>query len=140
MFQDAFSLLAYSNPWASPLGWQLCPSRRESVCAALNSAILGKTLVCSFIITGIIHPQFSVFFRIDDLLVAAAAGGVHSTCLRTTPPDVQFIPWSVCVCQCGRCSHPAAAPLTTTNSSAVLFFERLNSTAPKLHPPTDTHT
>ena len=42
IFQDAFSLLAYSNPWASPLGWQLCPSRRESVCAALNSAILGE--------------------------------------------------------------------------------------------------
>lgn len=41
-FQDAFSLLAYSNPWASPLGWQLCPSRRETICAALNSAILGK--------------------------------------------------------------------------------------------------
>lgn len=41
MFQDAFSLLAYSNPWSSPMGWQLCPSRREIVCAALNSAILG---------------------------------------------------------------------------------------------------
>lgn len=41
-FQDAFSLLAYSNPWSSPMGWQLCPSRREIVCAALNSAILGK--------------------------------------------------------------------------------------------------
>lgn len=39
--QDAFSLLAYSNPWSSPMGWQLCPSRREIVCAALNSAILG---------------------------------------------------------------------------------------------------
>uniref|UniRef100_A0A336LYB1 CSON004347 protein n=1 Tax=Culicoides sonorensis TaxID=179676 RepID=A0A336LYB1_CULSO len=40
MLEDAFSLLAYSNPWASPLGWQLCPSRRETICAALNSAIL----------------------------------------------------------------------------------------------------
>lgn len=40
--QDAFSLLAYSNPWSSPMGWQLDPSRREIVCAALNSAILGK--------------------------------------------------------------------------------------------------
>lgn len=40
MLEDAFSLLAYSNPWSSPLGWQLCPSRRETVCAALNSAIL----------------------------------------------------------------------------------------------------
>lgn len=40
MLEDAFSLLAYSNPWSSPLGWQLCASRRESICAALNSAIL----------------------------------------------------------------------------------------------------
>ncbi|VEN44987.1 unnamed protein product [Callosobruchus maculatus] len=40
MLEDAFSLLAYSNPWASPVGWQLEPSQRESVCAFLNSAIL----------------------------------------------------------------------------------------------------
>ncbi|XP_077298586.1 ran-binding protein M isoform X2 [Arctopsyche grandis] len=40
MLEDAFSLLAYSNPWASPVGWQLDPSRREPVCSALNSAIL----------------------------------------------------------------------------------------------------
>ncbi|XP_045527293.1 ran-binding protein 9 isoform X1 [Pieris brassicae] len=40
MLEDAFSLLAYSNPWDSPLGWQLEPVRREAVCEALNSAIL----------------------------------------------------------------------------------------------------
>ncbi|KAE8749592.1 hypothetical protein FOCC_FOCC003580 [Frankliniella occidentalis] len=40
MLQDAFSLLAYSNPWSSPVGWQLDPMQRETVCAALNSAIL----------------------------------------------------------------------------------------------------
>lgn len=38
--QDAFSLLAYSDPWSSPVGAQLDPVRREPVCAALNSAIL----------------------------------------------------------------------------------------------------
>ncbi|XP_041377161.1 ran-binding protein 9-like [Gigantopelta aegis] len=38
--QDAFSLLAYSDPWSSPVGYQLQPVQRESVCAALNSAIL----------------------------------------------------------------------------------------------------
>lgn len=43
MFQDAFSLLAYSNPWASPVGWQLDPAQRETVCASLNSAILGES-------------------------------------------------------------------------------------------------
>lgn len=40
MLEDAFSLIAYSNPWSSPLGWQLCPTKRERVCSALNSAIL----------------------------------------------------------------------------------------------------
>ncbi|OXU24220.1 hypothetical protein TSAR_006296, partial [Trichomalopsis sarcophagae] len=40
MLRDAFSLLAYSNPWNSPVGWQLDPQQRETVCAKLNSAIL----------------------------------------------------------------------------------------------------
>ncbi|KAL0279628.1 UNVERIFIED_CONTAM: hypothetical protein PYX00_001141 [Menopon gallinae] len=40
MLQDAFSLLAYSNPWNSPVGWQLEPIQRETVCSSLNSAIL----------------------------------------------------------------------------------------------------
>ncbi|KAJ8041219.1 Ran-binding protein 9 [Holothuria leucospilota] len=38
--QDAFSLLAYSDPWKSPVGYQLDPLLREPVCASLNSAIL----------------------------------------------------------------------------------------------------
>lgn len=42
MCEDAFSLLAYNVPAKSPVGWQLCPSGREGVCAALNSAILGE--------------------------------------------------------------------------------------------------
>ncbi|XP_063830919.1 ran-binding protein 9 [Ostrinia nubilalis] len=41
MLENAFSLLAYSNPWDSPVGWQLEPVRREYVSEALNSAILG---------------------------------------------------------------------------------------------------
>uniref|UniRef100_A0A646QHE9 Ran-binding protein n=1 Tax=Hemiscolopendra marginata TaxID=943146 RepID=A0A646QHE9_9MYRI len=40
MLQDAFSLLAYADPWNSPLGYQLDPVQREPACAALNSAIL----------------------------------------------------------------------------------------------------
>ena len=46
-FQDAFSLLAYSDPWNGPVGAQLDPVQREPVCAALNSAILGKSCRCS---------------------------------------------------------------------------------------------
>ncbi|CAH2089928.1 unnamed protein product [Euphydryas editha] len=40
MLEDAFSLLAYSNPWDSPNGWQLEPVWREPVCEAFNAAIL----------------------------------------------------------------------------------------------------
>ena len=48
VFQDAFSLLAYSDPWSSPVGCQLDPVQREPVCAALNSAILGEHLYLTF--------------------------------------------------------------------------------------------
>ncbi len=39
--QEAFSLLAYAEPWKSPVGGQLDPAGREPICDALNSAILG---------------------------------------------------------------------------------------------------
>lgn len=42
LFQDAFSLLAYSDPWNSPVGYQLDAIQREPVCSTLNSAILGR--------------------------------------------------------------------------------------------------
>jgi len=37
---DAYSLLAYTDPWNSPVGYQLDPVEREPICSALNSAIL----------------------------------------------------------------------------------------------------
>uniref|UniRef100_A0A665U2P5 RAN binding protein 9 n=1 Tax=Echeneis naucrates TaxID=173247 RepID=A0A665U2P5_ECHNA len=37
MRQDAFSLLAYSDPWNSPVGYQLDAIQREPVCSTLNS-------------------------------------------------------------------------------------------------------
>jgi len=40
MLEDAFALLAYPNPWESPVGWQLAASEREHVSAALNSTLL----------------------------------------------------------------------------------------------------
>ncbi|KAL2097701.1 hypothetical protein ACEWY4_006908 [Coilia grayii] len=40
MLRDAFSLLAYSDPWSSPVGYQLDSIQREPVCSTLNSAIL----------------------------------------------------------------------------------------------------
>ena len=40
--QEAFSLLAYSDPWTSPVGYLLDPLQREPICSSLNSAILGK--------------------------------------------------------------------------------------------------
>lgn len=43
--KDAFSLLAYSDPWSSPVGYQLDAIQREPVCSTLNSAILGGSAV-----------------------------------------------------------------------------------------------
>ncbi|RWS30571.1 ran-binding protein 9-like protein [Leptotrombidium deliense] len=40
LLQDAFSLLAYSDPLSSPVGWQLDASERENVCQQLNNAIV----------------------------------------------------------------------------------------------------
>lgn len=40
MLQDAFALLAYPDPWDSPVGWQLEVGQREQVSSALNSALL----------------------------------------------------------------------------------------------------
>ncbi|CAL8100848.1 unnamed protein product [Orchesella dallaii] len=40
LMENAFSLLAYADPWDSPVGLQLSSRQREPVCAALNSAIL----------------------------------------------------------------------------------------------------
>ncbi len=46
--QDAFSLLAYSDPWNCPMGQQLDPMQREAICSALNSAILGKAEITHY--------------------------------------------------------------------------------------------
>ena len=45
LFQDSFSLLAYTDPRSSPVGYLLDPLQREPVCSALNSAILGQPLI-----------------------------------------------------------------------------------------------
>jgi hypothetical protein len=39
-FQDAFAMLAYPDPWDSPVGWQLDADQREVVASSLNSALL----------------------------------------------------------------------------------------------------
>ena len=54
--QEAFSLLAYADPWNSPVGAQLEASGREPVCAALNSAILGMSPPASAF-TDNFHPE-----------------------------------------------------------------------------------
>jgi len=40
ILREAFSLLAYTDPWNSPVSGQLDPLQREPICAALNSKIL----------------------------------------------------------------------------------------------------
>ena len=67
LLQEAFSLLAYADPWSSPVGGQLEPSGRESVCAALNSAILGRlsTPALEWLSLTILIPQSPRTF-LDD--------------------------------------------------------------------------
>ena len=50
MLQEAFSLLAYADPWNSPVGAQLDPARRETICSALNSAILGRFRALEYVV------------------------------------------------------------------------------------------
>ncbi|KAJ3596302.1 hypothetical protein NHX12_002711 [Muraenolepis orangiensis] len=69
MLQDAFSLLAYSDPWSSPLGQQLDPMQRESLCSALNSAILalGQATECVQLMARVRSGSCS-FARVDNFL------------------------------------------------------------------------
>ena len=48
LLQDSFSLLAYKDPYDSPVNYLLKPSQRESDTAALNSAILSTKFVTLF--------------------------------------------------------------------------------------------
>ena len=57
VMQEAFSLLAYADPWNSPVGNQLEPAGREPVCAALNSAILGIHLLSMLPLTDSFEPE-----------------------------------------------------------------------------------
>ena len=58
--QDSFSLLAYTDPKTSPVGYLLDPIQREPVSAALNSAILGGLVEAgSLTRTEIRHLPFS---------------------------------------------------------------------------------
>lgn len=45
MVNDAFALLAYANPAASPLCYLMDTSEREPIAAAVNSTILGRRFV-----------------------------------------------------------------------------------------------
>lgn len=88
--QDAFSLLAYSDPKCSPLAHLLEPSQRETVSGAVNSAILGMH-------TGAFFPSHVVLLlqrrttcrairRSKCSLVTCT--NATSSCTRTTCPTV----------------------------------------------------
>ncbi|XP_039577177.1 ran-binding protein 10 isoform X2 [Passer montanus] len=73
MLQDAFSLLAYSDPWNCPVGQQLDPIQREPVCAALNSAILAPPRIKAWS-----HLQQPVPSWADDSKWMLGAEGCHA--------------------------------------------------------------
>ena len=64
MQQDAFALVAYPNPWESPLGWQLAPSEREQVCLQNIPPPLKVNLsaLCNVFGTGFLAGLFSADF------------------------------------------------------------------------------
>ena len=64
--QDAFSLLAYSDPASSPFSYQLNPVQREPVCTALNSAILGQSLSCPCLLLMMSFSLCSKSSRLND--------------------------------------------------------------------------
>ena len=70
MLQEAFSLLAYADPWNSPVGAQLDPARRETICSALNSAILGKSedysITCWLIPSTPVESRVFILLSMDD--------------------------------------------------------------------------
>uniref|UniRef100_A0A8C2YVS4 RAN binding protein 10 n=1 Tax=Cyclopterus lumpus TaxID=8103 RepID=A0A8C2YVS4_CYCLU len=78
MLQDAFSLLAYSDPWNCPVGQQLDPTQRESLCSALNSFLpdrrqpplmlaLGQATECVQLMARVRSGSCS-FARVDNFL------------------------------------------------------------------------
>lgn len=93
MLQDAFSLLAYSNPWNSPVGWQLEPVQRETVCSTLNSAILGMYGICI-----IVRQLFIRLCRDKQPAPAAPTGSGPGACLRAYPSHVQVRAGFMCLC------------------------------------------
>ena len=86
--QDAFSLLAYSDPGPSPVGWQLEQCEREKVSSALNSAILESKSLPG-------HPPLEVALGHSKYLLRSMASNDLGACAfahsmlqdSTTIPD-----------------------------------------------------
>lgn len=64
MLRDAFSLLAYHDPWNSPLGYLLDPSQREHASSLLNSAILESNNMPRISPLEVIYGQTSECMRL----------------------------------------------------------------------------
>ena len=80
LLQDAFSLLAYSDPWSSPVGWQLEHQERESVSAALNSAILESKQLPG-------RPPLEVALSHTKQLLKSMAGNELGACAFANTDD-----------------------------------------------------
>lgn len=81
ILQEAFSLLAYADPWKSPVAKQLDTSGREAVCHSLNSAILESKNLPG-------RPPLEVSVAHSRLLVKLMANKDLGACAFA---DTQFI-------------------------------------------------
>lgn len=124
-FQEAFSLLAYSNPWASPVGKQLSPSKREPICAKLNSAILGKNFYRPRLPMN--HKVYCLRFRINELRNETAHRIQLSARSPTAPRDVQLKLGLICVREYKWNIKALSLTLTLGSRSIIFFFGCLNN-------------
>lgn len=133
LLQDAFSLLAYSDPWNSPVGYQLDAIQREPVCSTLNSAILGRSSVrpadtslsSSLLFVCLLSPVLMVFFLLfllflsrDSQPAQAAPPGPGRGSGRPVPRH-HGTNWQrlLRLCLCGRL--PALALYTHTHTHTL---------------------
>ncbi|XP_055343672.1 ran-binding protein 9-like isoform X2 [Paramacrobiotus metropolitanus] len=76
LLSDAFSFIAYEDPWKSPNRHMLEQLQREPVCAALNSAILGADRQSS-------HPALKIIVahlkRLFPLMAKKGSGAIAFT-------------------------------------------------------------
>lgn len=122
LLHDAFSLLAYTDPSTSPVGYLLDPSQREPVCVAVNSAILGRAIVFNLILTSI-DPLSLIGLKMHRVQEPPWST-VSRVCSRTgcavSETHVEKRTWCSCVYR--RAGHNAVVVILTSSFIVSVCF------------------